>query len=75
MRLSSGITWSNSIACALDPNELTNPWELTWNVANSRTHVMEYLELEHIHKGEVFEVEKGEEDKDQTLSRAGPDPD
>jgi hypothetical protein len=57
MRLSSAIR-CNSIACALDPSELTNPWELTWSVANSRAHVLEYLELAHMHKGEVIGEEK-----------------
>lgn len=38
----------------LDSNMESNPWELAWEVANSHTQVTEYLELAHMHKGEVI---------------------
>jgi hypothetical protein len=37
----------------MEPNLASNPWELAWEAANSCTHVLTYLELDHMRKGEV----------------------
>jgi hypothetical protein len=59
----------------LEPNELTHPWELTKIVANSRTYVLEYLELAHMHKGEEIGEEKEKTtrgDQTQCFELTGP---
>ena len=55
-------------------NERTHPWELTYNVANSRSDLLVHLELAHMHRGEVFGVEKEKSEVTGLSASRGPDP-